>query len=145
MYDADAVVYLEKSEIFSGGLTEKICSKFYDYCKFRHEYDMLNLESIYKRPFIYSEVKIKRVTIDLSGTEIYQRIKFRQYLDDVIQESSRRIHKRTFLNELWDDLMVTAWHPSRAWDWCFDNEHKEDAEKLWNGFLEDMNVVFLVI
>ena len=39
--------------------------------------------------------------------------------EELLYESNRRVHKRCFYNDLWEDLMPTAWHPSRAWDWCF--------------------------
>ena len=30
-----------------------------------------------------------------------------------------------------DELMPIAWHPSRAVDWCFDEEEKKDLKHLW--------------
>ena len=28
------------------------------------------------------------------------------------------------------ELMPTAWHPSRWWDWCVPEDEKKEAEKL---------------
>ena len=30
-----------------------------------------------------------------------------------------------------DELMPVAWHPSRYWDWCMDEDEKKTAEQLW--------------
>ena len=32
-----------------------------------------------------------------------------------------------------DELMPTAWHPSRWWDWCIPEEEKKETEKLWQA------------
>ena len=43
-----------------------------------------------------------------------------------------RSHKKTFYKVLDDELLRVAWHPSRAIDWCFD----EDEKSLLNELLE---------
>ena len=30
-----------------------------------------------------------------------------------------------------EEILPTAWHPSRYWDWCISEKEKSDAEKLW--------------
>ena len=30
-----------------------------------------------------------------------------------------------------EELMPTAWHPSRWWDWCVPEDKKKETEKLW--------------
>ena len=29
------------------------------------------------------------------------------------------------------ELIPTAWHPSRWWDWCMSEDDKKETEKLW--------------
>ena len=30
-----------------------------------------------------------------------------------------------------EELMSTAWHPSRWWGWCVPEDEKRDTEALW--------------
>ena len=41
-------------------------------------------------------------------------------------------HKRRFAQRIHEELLPVAWHPERAWDWCFDEEQKQVAGQLWN-------------
>jgi len=49
--------------------------------------------------------------------------------DAIKKGYNRRKAQKTQIKE---ELMPIAWHPNRAWDWCFDEEQKCDAEKLWS-------------
>ena len=48
-----------------------------------------------------------------------------------ILNAHKHYHKSNFYKRLRDELMPIAWHPDRVWDWCFDDEHKREAEQLW--------------
>ena len=54
--------------------------------------------------------------------------KFSGVHDDLFQYH----HKRSFSRRIHDELLPVAWHPERAWDWCFDEEQKQVAGQLWN-------------
>ena len=34
--------------------------------------------------------------------------------------------RKALKKQIWDELIPVAWHPSRAWDWCFDEDQKQD-------------------
>ena len=40
----------------------------------------------------------------------------------------KRKIKKALINE---ELMPTAWHPSRWWNWCVSEDERRDTEKLW--------------
>ena len=53
------------------------------------------------------------------------------YITIKMLNADKHYHKSNFYKSLHDELMPIAWHPDRAWDWCFDNEQKGEAEQLW--------------
>ena len=57
-----------------------------------------------------------------------REIKFKVIHEELFQYH----HKRKFSNKIYDELLPIAWHPSRVWDWCFDEDEKRVAEKLWS-------------
>ena len=40
-------------------------------------------------------------------------------------------HKLKFSKKIADELTPIAWHPDRYWDWCVDEEEKQEIEKQW--------------
>ena len=34
--------------------------------------------------------------------------------------------RKALKKQTWDELMPVAWHPSRAYEWCFDEDQKQD-------------------
>ena len=53
--------------------------------------------------------------------------------EELLYESNRRIHKRTFYRDLYDDLMPVAWHPDRFLDWCIDIEELKCLKRAMGG------------
>lgn len=47
------------------------------------------------------------------------------------EEKDRSNHKAKF-SDVMEELEPVAWHPSRVWDWCFDEEEKVIAGQLWS-------------
>ena len=39
-------------------------------------------------------------------------------------------HKAKYGKRIYEELIPIAWHPDRAYGWCFDEEHKGDIESL---------------
>ena len=56
-----------------------------------------------------------------------------RYNSKLSEELFQFYHKRKFFKRLCDELLATAWHPDRWWDWCLDNDEKQEIEKLWLG------------
>ena len=50
--------------------------------------------------------------------------------NDLHVDLIKAINKSKFYKGLHDDLMVTAWHPKRVVDWCYDIEEKEIYNSL---------------
>ena len=40
-------------------------------------------------------------------------------------------HKHKFSKKIYEEMLPIAWHPDRFWNWCFDEDEKRVAEKLW--------------
>ena len=51
-------------------------------------------------------------------------IKVKLYTDEY-----KILHKKKFYKDLYDDLMVATWHPSRYLDWCIDFEELKFLEE----------------
>ena len=53
-------------------------------------------------------------------------------VNPVCKEFCEEIKKRKNLKKaIYLELLPTAWHPDRWWDWCLDNDEKQEIEKLW--------------
>ena len=61
----------------------------------------------------------------------HQKVFHESIEEELLYESNKRIHKRTFYRDLYDDLMPVAWHPDRFLDWCVDIEELKVLEELW--------------
>ena len=55
----------------------------------------------------------------------------RQWLgyEKIHEELFRYHHKRRFYKNLHSELMPIAWHPDRAWNWCFAEDEKQFVER----------------
>ena len=42
-------------------------------------------------------------------------------------------HKKKHYKNLVKELFPITWHPDRAWDWCFDEDHKQTATILFEN------------
>ena len=53
--------------------------------------------------------------------------------DGVIKLHNKESHQKRKAQkaQIKKELMPTAWHPSRWWDWCVPNDEKQGTEKLW--------------
>ena len=51
--------------------------------------------------------------------------------DDVYEELFWYHHKHKFSKKIYEEMLPIAWHPDRFWNWCFDEDEKRVAEKLW--------------
>ena len=42
--------------------------------------------------------------------------------------------RKTLKKDIYDELVSIAWHPVRYWDWCIDEEKKQETmvERSWN-------------
>ena len=47
------------------------------------------------------------------------------------KDAHKVLHKKKFYNDLHNDLMAVAWHPSRYLDWCIDFEELRDLKERW--------------
>ena len=47
------------------------------------------------------------------------------------KDSQKVLHKKKFYNDLHNDLVAAAWHPSRVLDWCIDFQELRYLKKRW--------------
>ena len=65
------------------------------------------------------------------GNGWYESLHKRKYGKALETELFRWHHKKKYQMGIEDELMPVAWHPSRYWDWCMDEDEKKTAEQLW--------------
>ena len=130
---------MNTSDIFGNKFTKKVMRDLYEHCELNHEtvmdyyYDIGQSVGEYfvRTPFVYSQYKIKGVTIYLSVPEIIQKIKFQQCFDDLIQEANRRIHKRNFFRVIHYDVERIAYQPDRHMDWAYSIDELKTKKERW--------------
>ena len=62
-----------------------------------------------------------------------KKVEVLDYVEDlyklIIWHYRYKQHK-TYEKKIYDELMSTARHPSRIWDWCMPEDEKKEIEKL---------------
>ena len=73
-----------------------------------------------KYPGVFRYVPDCFITLEMiiNGTE------FREWFNGYKERKAQK-------SQIKDELMPIAWYPSRAVDWCFDEEEKKDLKRLW--------------
>ena len=66
----------------------------------------------------------------IGDLSVYVYISFKE---ELLYEAWKGIHRRIFRNDIWEDLMSAAWHPSRFVCWCLDVGEFQDLKERWGA------------
>ena len=62
----------------------------------------------------------------------YKSLHKRKYGEALEADLFRWHHRKKYQKYVKKVLLPVAWHPSRYWDWCMDEDEKKTVEQLWN-------------
>ena len=51
--------------------------------------------------------------------------------DEIIKWQNGYQKRKTQKAKIKEELLPTAWHPLRYWNWCMSEDEKKETEKLW--------------
>ena len=135
---ANGFYYNNEFGIDGVSVDDYIAVEVVDYANDQHNLDLQLIydddDYPYELEYFVNDVDIDyfEFTIHTHKYKILHKEKFDEEIqEELLYESNRRIHKRNFYNDLWEDLLPIAWDPTRILNWCIDVEELEELKERW--------------